>query len=42
MYTKDAEENARPVPVIYSAVAGIAILINVLMGLFPSAIIDLL
>ena len=42
MYTKDAEENSKPVPFIYSAVAGIAILINVLMGLFPSAIIDLL
>ena len=42
MYTKDAEEASRPVPMIYSAVAGIAILINVLMGLFPSAIIDLL
>ena len=42
MYTKDAEEAAVPVPFIYSAVAGIAILINVLMGLFPSAIIDLL
>ena len=42
MYTKDAEETSRPVPVIYGAVAGIAILINVLMGLFPSAIIDLL
>ncbi len=42
MYTKDAEETARPVPLIYSAVAAIAILINVLMGLFPSAIIDLL
>lgn len=42
MYTKDATETTRPVPVIYSAVAGIAILINVLMGLFPSAIIDLL
>ena len=42
MSTKDAEEAAVPVPFIYSAVAGIAILINVLMGLFPSAIIDLL
>lgn len=42
MYTKDAEEASRPVPMIYSAVAGIAILINVLIGLFPSAIIDLL
>lgn len=42
MYTKDAEEEAKPVPVVFYAVAVIAILINLGMGLFPSMITDLL
>ncbi|RZJ27733.1 MAG: NADH-quinone oxidoreductase subunit N [Flavobacterium sp.] len=43
MYTKDANEiSAKPVPAAYIAVAVIAILLNVCMGLFPSAVVDLL
>ncbi|CAM3331037.1 NADH-quinone oxidoreductase subunit N [Flavobacterium longum] len=42
MYTKDAEAEKQSVPVAYYIVAVVAIILNVGMGLFPSAIVDLL
>jgi NADH-quinone oxidoreductase subunit N len=42
MYTKEPEGETTPVPGIYLAVAGISILLNVAMGLFPSAVTGLL
>jgi NADH-quinone oxidoreductase subunit N len=42
MYTKDAEVEAKPVPVAFYAVAVVSILLNLGMGLFPSLVVDLL
>jgi len=42
MYTKDPEGETAPVPRIYFAVAVISIVLNVAMGLFPSAVTGLL
>ncbi|WP_296143022.1 NADH-quinone oxidoreductase subunit N [uncultured Flavobacterium sp.] len=42
MYTKDATEKAMPVPFVYHAVATVAILLNIAIGLYPSFILDLL
>ena len=42
MYTKDAAEQPKPVPMVYYAVAVISILINLGMGFFPSLVTDLL
>lgn len=42
MYTKDATEKLNPVPFTYHAVAVIAILLNIAIGLYPSLVLDLL
>lgn len=42
MYTKDATEAAKPVPFVYSAVATVAIVLNIAIGLYPSFLLDLL
>lgn len=42
MYTKDALEETKPVPFAYGAVATVAILLNIAIGLFPTYILDLL
>lgn len=42
MYTKDATEEVRPVPFVYHAVASVAILLNIAIGLYPSMLLDLL
>jgi NADH-quinone oxidoreductase subunit N len=42
MYGKDSNEEAKKVPVVIYAVAVIAILLNFVLGLFPSLILDLM
>lgn len=42
MYTKDATEEVQPIPFVYQAVAIVAIVLNILMGLFPSLVLDVL
>ena len=42
MYTKEANEAPKKTPFLYYAVGIIAIALNVVMGLFPSLVIDLL
>ena len=42
MYTKDASEQKQAVPFVYYAVAVLAILLNILMGIYPSFVINLL
>lgn len=42
MYTKEAHENRTATPFLIYSVAVIAILLNLLVGLFPSAVIDIL
>ena len=42
MYTKDANEEKQAVPFVYYAVAVVAILLNILIGIFPSMVTDLL
>ena len=42
MYTKEANEASKKTPFLYYAVGIIAIALNVVMGLFPSLVIDLL
>lgn len=42
MYTKDNTEEKQPVPFLYSAVAILAILLNIGMGLYPSFVADLI
>lgn len=42
MYTKEATEEARPVPFVYHAVATVAIALNIAIGLYPSFLLDLL
>jgi len=40
MYTKDATEEARPVPFVYHAVAIVAIVLNIALGLYPSFLLE--
>ena len=42
MYTKEPEETTAKTPFVFYAVALIAIVINIIIGLFPSLIIDVL
>ncbi|OUD37091.1 NADH-quinone oxidoreductase subunit N [Flavobacterium sp. FPG59] len=42
MYTKDANEERKGTPVIIYAVAVIAIVLNIALGLFPSFVLDIL
>lgn len=42
MYTKDASEEKRAVPFVYYAVAVLAILLNIIMGIYPSFVTNLL
>ena len=42
MYTKDASEEKRSVPFVYYAVAVVAILLNIIMGIYPSLVTNLL
>ena len=42
MYTKEASEEAKPVPFEFYIVAVVAIGLNIAIGLFPSALMDLL
>lgn len=42
MYTKDNTDEKQPVPFLYSAVAILAILLNIGMGLYPSFVADLI
>jgi len=42
MYNKEPNEEAAKTPFVHSAVAVIAIVLNILLGLFPSVVLDLL
>ena len=42
MYTKEASEDKKAVPFVYYAVAVVAILLNILMGIYPSFVTNLL
>lgn len=42
MYTKDASEEKSAVPYVYYAVAVLAILLNIIMGIYPSFVTNLL
>jgi NADH-quinone oxidoreductase subunit N len=42
MYTKESNKVDAKVPFVYYAVAIVAIILNVVLGLFPSAVLDLL
>ena len=42
MYTKEASEEKQAVPFVYYAVAVLAILLNILMGIYPSFVTNLL
>jgi NADH-quinone oxidoreductase subunit N len=42
MYTKEPNEEAQKTPFVFYAVAVVAIALNVVMGLFPSLVMDLL
>lgn len=42
MYTKEDVSERQPVPVMYTAVAVLSILLNIGMGLYPSVVLDLL
>ena len=42
MYTKDASEEKAAVPFVYYAVAVLAILLNIIMGVYPSFVTNLL
>ena len=42
MYTKDASEEKASVPFVYYAVAVLAILLNIIMGVYPSFVTNLL
>jgi NADH-quinone oxidoreductase subunit N len=42
MYTKEANEEKQAVPFVYYAVAVLAILLNILMGIYPSFVTNLL
>ena len=42
MYTKEASEENKAVPFVYYAVAVVAILLNIVMGIYPSLVTNLL
>jgi NADH-quinone oxidoreductase subunit N len=42
MYNKESNEEAAKTPFVFYAVAVVAILLNIVLGLFPSAVLDLL
>jgi NADH-quinone oxidoreductase subunit N len=42
MYTKEASEDRKAVPFVYYAVAVIAILLNIILGIYPSLVTNLL
>jgi len=42
MYNKEPNEEATKTPFVFYAVAVVAILLNIVLGLFPSAVLDLL
>ena len=42
MYTKESNEERKGTPIIIYAVAVIAIVLNIVLGLFPSSVLDLL
>jgi len=42
MYNKEANEEAQKTPFVFYAVGVVAILLNIVLGLFPSAVLDLL
>ncbi len=42
MYGKESNEEAQKVPFVFYAVAVIAILLNIVLGLFPSLVLDLM
>jgi NADH-quinone oxidoreductase subunit N len=42
MYSKEPNEEATKTPFVFYAVAVVAILLNIVLGLFPSALLDLL
>lgn len=42
MYTKDASEEEKPVPLVYTIVAVFAILLNIIIGIYPSLVTNLL
>lgn len=42
MYTKDASEEKKAVPFVYYAVAVLAILLNIIIGIYPSIVTNLL
>ena len=42
MYTKEASEEKKAVPFVYYAVAVVAILLNIVMGIYPSLVANLL
>jgi len=42
MYNKEPNEETTKTPFVYSAVAVIAIVLNIVLGLYPSAVLDLL
>ncbi|MES2410549.1 MAG: NADH-quinone oxidoreductase subunit N [Bacteroidota bacterium] len=42
MYTKEASEEKKAVPFVYYAVAVLAILLNIVMGIYPSLVTNLL
>jgi NADH-quinone oxidoreductase subunit N len=42
MYNKEPNEEAAKTPFVLYAVGVIAILLNIVLGLFPSAVLDLL
>jgi NADH-quinone oxidoreductase subunit N len=42
MYTKEASDEKQTVPFVYYAVAVIAILLNIILGIYPSFVTNLL
>jgi NADH-quinone oxidoreductase subunit N len=42
MYTKESSQEMQPVPLVIHTVAVVAILLNVIIGIYPSALIGLL
>jgi NADH-quinone oxidoreductase subunit N len=42
MYNKEPNEEASKTPFVFYAVAIISVLLNIVLGLFPSAVLDLL
>ena len=42
MYTREPNEEKQPTPFVYYAVGGVSILLNVLIGLYPSLVTNLL